>query len=47
MVFICIESYLFVLQAAGSGVKIGLIVLSGLRMRLFGCVHICISCSYN
>ena len=36
-----------VLYSAGSGVKIIHVVLSGLRMRLFVCVHVCISCRYN
>ena len=33
-----------VLYSAGSGVKRVHVVLSGLRMRLFVCVHVCISC---
>ena len=32
-----------VLYSAGSGVKIVHVGLSGLRMRLFACVHVCIS----
>ena len=30
-----------------SGVKRVHVVLSGLRMRLFVCVHVCISCRYD
>ena len=36
-----------VLYSAGSGVNRVHVVLSGLRMRLFGRVHVCISCRYN
>ena len=35
-----------VLYSAGSGVKRVHVVLSGLRMRLFVRVHVCISCRY-
>ena len=44
MLFICSASW--VLYIAGSGVKRVHVVLSGLRMRLFVCVHVCISCRY-
>ena len=36
-----------VLYSAGSGVKRVHVVLSGLRMRLFVRVHVCISCRYD
>ena len=36
-----------VMYYAGSGVKRVHVVLSGLRMRLFVCVHVCISCRYD
>ena len=36
-----------VLYSAGSGVKRVHVVLSRLRMRLFVCVHECISCKYD
>ena len=36
-----------VLYSAGPGGKRVHIVLSGLRMRLFVCVHVCIPCRYN
>ena len=36
-----------VLNSAGSGVKRVHVVLSGLTMRLFVCVHLCISCRYD
>ena len=36
-----------VLHSAGSGVKRVHVVLSGLRMRLFVRVHVCISCRYD
>ena len=36
-----------VLYSAGSGVKSVHDDLSGLRMRLFVCVHVCISCRYD
>ena len=36
-----------VLYSAGSGVKRVNVVLSGLRMRLFVRVHVCISCRYD
>ena len=42
MVSICSSSC--VLYSAGSGVKRLHDVLSGLRMRLVVCVHVCISC---
>ena len=42
---ICSSSY--VLYSAGSGVKRVHVVVSGLRMRLFGQVHVCISCRYD
>ena len=35
-----------VLYSAGSDVKRVHVVSSGLRMRLFVCVHVCISCRY-
>ena len=35
------------LFSAGSGVKRVHVVLSGLRMRLFVSVHVCISCRYD
>ena len=40
ILFIC--SSHCVLYSAGSGVKSVHAVLSGLRMRLFDCVHVCI-----
>ena len=36
-----------VLYSAGSGVKGVLIIFSGLRMRLFICIHVCISCRHD
>ena len=36
-----------VLYSAESGVKRVHIVFSGLRIRLFVCVHVCICCRYN
>ena len=45
MLSICISSC--VLYSAVSGVKRVHVVLSGLRMRLFVCVHVCISCRYD
>ena len=36
-----------VLHSAGSGVKRVHVVLSGLRMRWFVWVHVCISCRYD
>ena len=45
MLSICSSSC--VLYSAGSGVKRVHVVLSGLRMRLFVCVHVCISCRYD
>ena len=36
-----------VLYSAGSGGKRVHVVLSGLRMRLFVCFHVCISCKYD
>ena len=36
-----------VLYSSGSGVKRVHIVLSELRMKLFVCVHVCISCRYD
>ena len=45
MLSICSSSC--VLYSAGSGVKRVHAVLSGLRMRLFVCVHVCISCRYD
>ena len=45
MLSICSSNY--VLYTAGSGVKRVHLVLSGLRMRLFVCVHVCISCRYD
>ena len=45
MVSICSSS--FVLYSAGFGVKRVHVVLSGLRMRLVVCVHVCISCRYD
>ena len=44
-VFICSASC--VLYSTGSGVKRVHVVLSGLRMRLFVCVHVCILCRYD
>ena len=41
VLFICSASC--VLYAAGSGVKRVPVVLSGLKMRSFVCVHVCIS----
>ena len=35
------------LYSARSGVKTVYVVLYGLRMRLFVCVHVCISCRYD
>ena len=35
------------LYSAGFGEKSAHVVLSGLRMRLFVCVHVCISCRYD
>ena len=40
VLLICISSC--VLYSAGSGVKRVHVVLSGLRMRLFVCVHVCL-----
>ena len=45
MLSICSSSC--VLYSAGSGVKKMHVILSGLRMRLFVCVHVCISCRYD
>ena len=45
MLSICSSSC--VLHSAGSGVKRVHVVLSGLRMRLFVRVHVCISCMYD
>ena len=45
MLSICSASCM--LYSAGSGVNRVHTVLSGLRMRLFVCVHVCISCMYN
>ena len=45
MMYIC--SSCCVLYSAGSGVKRVHVVLSGLIMRLFVCVHLCISCRYD
>ena len=45
VLFICNTSY--VLYSAGSGVKRVHVVLSGLRIRLFVCAHVCISCRYD
>ena len=36
-----------VLYFTGSGVNRVHVVLTGLRMRLFVCVHVCISCRYD
>ena len=36
----------YVLYSTGAGVKRVHAVLSGLRMRLFVCVNVCISCRY-
>ena len=36
-----------VLCSAGSGVKRVHVDLSGLRMRMFVCVHVCIFCRYD
>ena len=46
-VMVCICSSSRVLYSAGSGVKRVHVVLSGLRMRLFVRVHVCISCRYD
>ena len=43
--FICSASC--VLYSAGSGVNIVHGVISVLSMRLFVCVHVCISCKYD
>ena len=45
MLSICSSSC--VLYSAGSAVKRVHVVLSGLRMRLFVRVHVCISCRYD
>ena len=45
MLSICSSSCM--LYSAGSGVKRVHVVLSGLRMRLFVRVHVCISCRYD
>ena len=45
MLSICSSSC--VMWSAGSGVKRVHVVLSGLRMRLFVRVHVCISCRYD
>ena len=45
MLYICGASC--VLYSAGSGVTRVHVVLSGLRMRLSVCVHVCISCRYD
>ena len=45
MLSICSSSC--VLYSAGSGVKRVHVVVSGLRMRLFVHVHVCISCRYD
>ena len=44
MLYMCSASC--VLYSAGSGVKGAHVVLSGLRMRLFVCVHVFVSCRY-
>ena len=46
-VMLSICSSCCVLYSAGSGVKRVHVVLSGLRMRLFVSVHVCISCRYD
>ena len=46
-VMLSISSSNCVLYSAGFGVKIVHVVLSGLRMRLFVRVHVCISCRYD
>ena len=46
-VMLSISSSSCVLYSAGSGVKRVHVVLSGLRMRLFVRVHVCISCRYD
>ena len=45
MLSICSASC--VLYSDGSGAKRVHVVLFGLRMRLFVCVHVCISCRYD
>ena len=45
MLSICNSSC--VLYSAGSGVKSVHVVLTGLRMRLFVSVHVCILCRYD
>ena len=45
VLFICSASCL--LYSAGSGVRRVHFVLSGLRMGLFVCVHVYISCRYD
>ena len=45
MLSICSSSC--VLYSAGSGVKRVHVVMFVLRMRLFVCVHVCISCRYD
>ena len=45
MLLICCASC--VLYSTVSGGKRVHIVLSGLRMRMFVCVHVCISCRYD
>ena len=45
MLSICSSSCM--LYSIGSGVKRVHVVLSGLRIRLFVCVHVCISCRYD
>ena len=46
-VMLSIYSSSCVLYFAGSGVKRVHVVLSVLWMRLFVCVHVCISCKYD
>ena len=45
VLFICNASC--VLYSAGSGVKRVNVVLYGLKMRWFICVHVCITCRYD
>ena len=45
MLSIC--SARWVLYSAGSCVKRVHVVLSGLRMRLIVCVHVCVSCRHD
>ena len=44
---LCICGSSCVLYSARCGVKRVHVVLSGLRMRLFVCVHVCVSCRYD